>query len=321
MDLCKTRGVWGIWKKDDYIILTGKKFCIYKKDGTCILSRPDVWLVDIVCFLPDDRVIISCSRKKSYMVFSLHDGSELAVIKCPKADIVTSRFALSPDGKYFYGFYRRNGKTFITRINLSTYSLETNEIIKQLNTVADILCDADNTPCLLMVHYVEVGGSQISENGIQYAYRDPVEPGCFTYWKAKWDFQFPQISWRFFGDTETILTGDLCVYKTKTGEKYSLAENSPDWKLPDTNPCRLWLDEAGRYLYLLYFRANVVIDIQERKVVAQYAAEYKRGCLIDGEYWISNEVGIEKKPFPIIEDLPPEKKPPSWHEIIRHKTD
>lgn len=321
MELCKTRGVSGIWKKDDYIVLTGKKFCIYKMDGTCILSRAVLPLVLKVFFLPGDRLIIDCSRKKSYMVFSLRDGSELAVIKYPKAEIISDSFALSVNDGYLYDFYHRDERSFITKIDLSTYSLEAHEIIKQYNSVKDVICDADGTPCLLMAHYLEVGDSEISENGIQYAYRDPVCPGSPVYWKAKWDFPFSQISWCFFGDLETILTEDLCVYKTKSGEKYSLTENSPDWKPPMGLPGVFWFDDTGRYLHILYLQANVVIDMQERKVVAQYAAEYKRGCLIDGEYWISNEVGIEKKPFPIIEDLPPEKKPPSWHEIIRHKTD
>ena len=39
-------------------------------------------------------------------------------------------------------------------------------------------------------------------------------------------------------------------------------------------------------------------------MVAPYEAQYRFGCIVGDEYWISTENGVVRKPFPIIADIP-----------------
>lgn len=67
------------------------------------------------------------------------------------------------------------------------------------------------------------------------------------------------------------------------------------------------MDVTGRYLQLGYIWAqcDVVIDLQERRVVAQYAMPNGLpGCVVGEEYWTSSSQGILRKRFPVWEEMP-----------------
>ena len=91
------------------------------------------------------------------------------------------------------------------------------------------------------------------------------------------------------------------------GKREVFLENETNWEYPEKHPCDCWMDISKRYLCVKYQMGNVIIDISSRKVVAQYAANYKRGCLIGNEYWICVNDRICRKPFPAFEDIPPVK--------------
>ena len=50
------------------------------------------------------------------------------------------------------------------------------------------------------------------------------------------------------------------------------------------------------------------MDIQNRNIAAQYAADYTQDCLIDSEYWIGVNDRICRKPFPTFEEILPVSK-------------
>lgn len=72
------------------------------------------------------------------------------------------------------------------------------------------------------------------------------------------------------------------------------------------------VDPTGRYLQFLNGTANVVIDMQERKVAALYAADRGNGCLIGSEFWTCVGKKICRKPFPAFEEIPVAKPVFNW---------
>ena len=91
-----------------------------------------------------------------------------------------------------------------------------------------------------------------------------------------------------------------------------LLENETTWQRPDMNPSDCWLDLSKRYLCVMYRTANVIIDVSQRKVAAQYAANLERGCLIGNAYWLCVNDRICRKPFPKFEEAPPVKAISGW---------
>ena len=92
-----------------------------------------------------------------------------------------------------------------------------------------------------------------------------------------------------------------------TGTLTPLLEPEANNRLPQQTICDCWSDATGRYLCLKYQTGNVILDTQNRSIAAQYAADYKQGCLIGNEYWICVNDRICRKPFPAFEEIPPLK--------------
>ena len=71
-----------------------------------------------------------------------------------------------------------------------------------------------------------------------------------------------------------------------------------------------------KYLCVMYDNVNVVVDWETGKMVARYVGHFKKGCLMDNEYWIFSDEGLRRMPFPLIEDIPP-RKPTFWGASLR----
>jgi len=170
-----------------------------------------------------------------------------------------------------------------------------------------IFCDSDGVPCLLKTLSETIGGKNVNQSGVRIHDFDGIAPGGTTTWKAKWSFDGNRSSLCFLDGTDTVVTTDLHIYRPSTGSSIDLLENEFSWQRPERFPSDCWLDITNRYLCLKYQTANVIIDIHARKVVAQYAAEYKRGCLVGNEYWICVNDRVCRKPFPAYEEIPPVK--------------
>ena len=115
---------------------------------------------------------------------------------------------------------------------------------------------------------------------------------------------------RFLGDTDTILMENLFVYHPATNEEYYLLENDPAFQIPDdTMYYEASLDNSGKYVVVKWDMGKsntfVVIDYQERKGVARYSGAYRDICLMGDEVWLSTPDGIQRLPFPLIQEIQP----------------
>ena len=120
----------------------------------------------------------------------------------------------------------------------------------------------------------------------------------------QWEFQHPQISRFFLENKDAVLTQDLYVYIPHTRETYSLIENTESWEKPGNSIAGYRLEIDRPYITLMYDSVNVIIDLCARKMIARYKADYRFGCIVGNEYWVSTDAGILKKPFPYIEEIP-----------------
>lgn len=300
------KGNYWISRNAEYVVLVGKMLWIFKVNGDFVACRKDIPNAFKVAFLPGDRVLTG-SGKSGYHLLSLRDGSDLWSMKPHKYETCARRFALSPDGAWAYDFYYWKGDLCFVKIDLDHGETEGYIVSPGLCRTTDILCDEDGIPCLLQANYSIISGKQVSENGILYQYQDVLKKGSAYYWKYKWQFNGERIAKRYLGNTDTVITNDLYVYHIKTGDGYYLLENDMDTPMPALKPHDCCIDESGRYIILEYSTVNIVVDWNARKVVSYYAGDFTKGCLVGDEFWVSTKNGIVRKPFPLMEEIPPER--------------
>lgn len=302
MLLGKVKGNYWITKKDDYVVMFGKKFWIFRNDGTVIACRPDLVNVYKVAFLPDHRLLVGGGRQ-FYHLISLKDGSEIWKAPQPRYTYCAPRFAISPDNITACDYYIKNGTTYFIKIDLVTGEIRSFPMHGLIGSIKDIMYDEMGIPCLLNTYYENVAGKQVSQNGILYQHIG--EEGSTFYWKSKWQHESLTISQYLLNETKIILTNDLFLFQPQTGEMQYLLENEEKWNPPQKPPSGVWLDQSNQYLSLMYDTSNVVVDWISRKVVAQYWGEFTMGCIVNSEYWISSNKGILRNKFPLFEPFIP----------------
>ncbi len=295
-----------IVSKGDYVVLMGRYLYIFKTNGEFVAKRSDIRAPNKVAFIGEDRLLVDAGR--FYCLMSLEDGVDIwKTVRKDPCDW-SANFAISKDGRFAYDYYSGEISLGLVAINVSTGELSEHHCLPELRATKDIICDYDEeeTPCLLQSHYCEISGKQISENGILYQYQDIVRAGSTYYWKAKWSYPGKRIVQGFFGSPDTVITNDLLIHNTRTGEQFCLIDNEKNWMLPKTRLIMCTSDFEKGYVFLIFDRCNVVVNYNERKVIACYATErIKQGCLVGDQYWISTKNGVVRKPFPLMEEIPP----------------
>lgn len=303
----KLKGTYLIYPHKNYIVLAGKKLYIFDTAGREIACRSDIPNVHKLHFLPADTVFVSGGSKLNHLI-SLETGQDLWTVSGHKYFTCSGKFASDASNEILYAYYSYREKDFIVKVDIPAKEVKTYELDVGLQAIKDICCDEAGTPCLLLSNYLEVGGKQISENGVLYQHQDTMLPPSAYFWKYRWTFSSKRIAHRFLDGTDRILTNDLHVYSPKTGESYYLLENEPDFqppKVPFPSGCTLDLDK--RYIILSYRVGHIVVDLQNRKIAARYGTDGKNGCIVGDEFWCSGPNGIIRRPFPMLEDLLPEK--------------
>lgn len=306
LDVGKIKGNFYIYSNGEYVVLPGTKLYILKTDGSLVACRTDLRYAGRITFLSENRMLL-CSSKSVFHMINLCDGSDIWTAPYTKIDLNASEFAISPDEAFAYTYDERHGTPFISRLDLQTQEVITFDMYMDVGGTSGIICNKAGTPCLLKSRRETIGGKPIYEHGVRIHDFDCVAPGNCTVWETKWSFEGNRHALCFLEDADTIVTNDLHIYKPSTGEDYDLLENDTTWQRIGQHESDCWLDISRRYLCLQYKTANVVIDLHSRKVVAQYAADFKRGCLIGSEYWICVNDKIHRKPFPVFEAVPPVK--------------
>lgn len=302
-DLEKVKGNFNIYSNGEYVVLSGTKLHIFKSDGSLVACRKDLRYAGRITFLSGNRMLL-CSCKAVFHMINLCDGSDIWTVPYVKNELNTSDLAISHDESFAYTYDQWKGIHFISRLGLQTHEIDVHSMYMDSGATSDIICNQAGVPCLLKTLGETIGGKYFHQIGVRIHDFYDVTPGHTTSWETKWSFEGNRSALCFLGDTDSIITTDLHIYKPSTGTSFDLLENDSSWQRPIPSPADCWMDISNRYLCLKYQTVNVIIDIHARKVVAQYAADYKQGCLIDNEYWVCVEDRILRKPFPAFEEAP-----------------
>lgn len=305
-DVSKLKGDYRIYCDGNYVVLLGEKMYISAVDGKIIACRADVKNAFKALFLPNHRVFVD-GGQHNYHLISLIDGTEIWSIPQSKRDFGANRLVCSSDFSVIYDFYWRKESCYFVSINLETATIDEYRLISQLRTTRDVICDHNDIPCVLQCHYSVIDNKRISENGVLYQYQDVLNKGSDYYWKYKWTLDAESISYAFLGDVDKVLTDDLYVVNLTSGEIYYLLENDPNWCAPTLGLLDCKMDSGGRYIILKYAMTIVVVDWPARRKIAQYATSRTDGCIVNNEFWVCSKDGLQRKPFPLIEDVPPYK--------------
>lgn len=303
-EIDKVKGSYDIFSNGKYVVLSGNKLYIFKPDGSLIACRKDLRYVGRITFLSGNRMLL-CGSKSIIHVIDLHDGSDLWTVQGPKTEFNLAYFAVTPDETCAYTYDKWKGQFFIIRLELNTREIDSYDISFDIGATMDILCDSEGVPCVLKTLFENIGGKVVSQNGVRMQDYDILYRGSSYYWKTKWQFDGNRRAIGFLGSVDRVITNDLYMYEPSSGTLTDLLENEVTWKRNGESPQECWMDQSGSCLCLEYPSGNVVIDLSKHLVVAQYTGEFKRGCLIDEEYWICQNERICRKPFPRIEELQP----------------
>ena len=311
-------GDYEINSTKDYVVFTGPQLAIFRTNGEVVARRQDFGLIRKCVFVKDDSILLDCSAKGCYILISLMDGSEKCRIPQPRSDYTCSRFVSSPDDRYVYDRCDLRGKDYLVEINL-TESIAYAYLIKHnLRCVSDLVCTQQGKLVFLEQHYEDWednAGKCVSKNGMICASSKGLKHQYSFEQVFQWEFAYPRISRFFLGNEDAILTKDLHVYKPSSGELYSLVDNELDLVNLGKEPVSYRFDRQTKYLTLMYDTANIIVDCTARKVIAQYAANYRFGSIVGNEYWVCTDEGIRKMPFPFIECIPTRKQAiwSPWH--------
>lgn len=305
-DLDKIKGSFYIYSNGEYAVLTDIKLYIFKTDGSLVACRNDLRYAHRITFLSGNRMLL-CSSKAVFHMINLCDGSDLWTTPYTKNELNAADIAVSHDESMAYTYDQWKDTHFISRLDLQTHEVNLHDMYMDAGATRGIICNSADVPCLLKTCSETVGGKQFHQNGVRIHDFYDISPGNTSSWETKWSFEGNRSSLCFLNSTDEIVTTDLQIYRPSTGDSVDLLENESSWQRPEQSPPACWLDISKRYLCFMYQTANVIIDIYARKVVAQYAAECKRGCLIGNEYWICVNDRICRKPFPAFEEMPPIK--------------
>jgi len=308
--LDKLKEIYSIYHNGEFIVIPHTKLHILRPDGTLVACRSDLRHAGRITFLSRNRMLL-CSNKNLFHMIDLNTGEDLWTAPNTKSNLNSAPIAISSNENYAYTYDNRNGKNFISQLNLDTHEVESIEMYLDAGATQDICCDDDDTPCLLKTRIETIGGKNFLICGVRLHNFYYLEAGFTNNWKTMWYRELPCVEspMIFFGSADRMVTSSLHIFTPATGEVLSLLENETEHTLPQESPASCWMDCNGQYLCLRYMEGNVVIDTQSRKIAATYAAKNRKGCLIGNEYWLGTENGIVRKTFPAFDEIPLCKAP------------
>lgn len=305
-DLEKVKGSFYIYSNGEYVVLAGSKLYVFRPDGALVARRDDVRYSGRITFLSGNRMLLCTGNAMLHMI-DLTDGSDIWSAPYVKSHMNTSEFALSPDEAFAYSYDNGKHGPFISRIDLHTQDVYCHDLQMDIGATLGILCDSEGIPCMLKSLTETIGGICYHQTGVRIHDYHSISPGDTTTWKTKWSFDGNTLPLSFWISTDNILTTDLRIFDPASGTFHDLLERDEFQNYDLSNPISCWQDSAGQYLCVMYQNSNVVIDISARKVAAQYAANFQRGCLVGKEYWVCVDGKIHRKSFPAFEEVPPAK--------------
>ena len=308
-----------VFSQGEYVILSGKNPWIFRKDGTYIAKLKQIRNAYNMVFLSGNMVLMDGMVDLNYHYVSLETGE--IIWSCPKKGrrYTKGDFAVSPDGKTVYFVYCENWKTLCVDHlepeikKCTTYQLPKIPNCGELPT--HCYCDNNKNLSLLMSGYVK----DEREDGTDHSY---------SFWGImEWSLQEQMPNWKYktrsldiqnpdgsrfhpqMCDENYVFSKTLTVLSLKTGEVFSLIENSPN--IPMRNSWYVVRGyDANQQLLTVFFLSSfssVIIDCTARRAAAHYVPisyGLSGGCLIDNEFWIGTDRGVIKRPFPHMDEFP-----------------
>ena len=291
---------YALHRHKDLVIAYGYDFCVCDLRGNIILWKKKYIGISKIIFVSDDCVILDSWVMRTYIAFSLTTRKELWRTPYPRVTMTAGKFIVSPDGTRVYDYcYYRAGYSFkykVLSFDIATGTLEQIFIQNSIGHICDMVFDENGDFYLL-----EVTSTKSAVRNLPLKSAKPEKNSFYKYqWRHAY-FRTPEI---FFKDAQHVLTRNLLIKSFEKTRSVPLSKNQQD--LADFCPVNFCFDAAGKYIIISDLNVNVVIDMPARKMIARYVGSIL-GCIVEDEFWIWNPSGIQRKPFPIIEDLPPKK--------------
>lgn len=298
-------GVAEIHDCGDFIVILGAKVWILNRDGSLRLTIHDIPNATGFAILSNERFLICGGLDTSFRLISLKNGEEIwRIPQIKRLSFFRFRLVVSSDEQYAFTTYVYRNDYYLVMIHLTSGDMTCKKVEGGFRTLVDIACDTQQGVLFLKRQFDEIGEKRVGRNQVRRYNPETQRDDLIEY---IWSSEAPNIAMCFLENTNSIMMYDLTLLNSQTGEQYNILENEPSDYTPYFRLSQCWLDHARKYIFLKDNTANLVVDWQKRKIVARYAVQFAKGCLIGDEYWVPTKNGILKKPFPIFEEIPPQK--------------
>ena len=288
-----------LFRHGDYVFIKGKKMKVVNTRGELLFTGEGVHFPHSMLFLRPDLLFLEAGGL--YYQIELPSGKVLWKQECPKGYNMWGELRLSPDGRCVY---QKSDSVRSFDVRLTVTDLEKGTVTqtalveRRLRCVHDFCFDENGDLCFLQS---EVDGKTLW-TGISYEGGWKIEP---------WSAENTSHARCFWGDSDTILMSNYQLYHIHDRSFTNLAANTQGYICPYREFSSIYRpDDTGRYLMDHRLNGTIVFDMLDHKIAAQYAEPGFGGIIIDDEYWCVPEKprgGLIRKPFPLFEELPPEK--------------
>jgi len=287
--------------QNNTMVFVGKKYLTFHL-GNKILSlypeiHPTAWKSE---FLPDNRLLVDGGADGKYHLLSVKDGQCITSWKAPGNRIMRSnRFALSPSGNVVFDFWQVKNQYYIVKIDVTSCRYMAIPIQTELRVIRDIVCVSENEVYLLQMQTDDENGNSYTSSRITAI--KFTDSGYFPVrlyaWKSPGSIQ------PYSTDGHYVLYNNLLIYDLLKKESYSLLENTDIPSMLKGKFTSIYYDQNRGLLQLCNGKYNEYIDCKNRKLVARYLTPgcSFAGCIVNDEFWIPSESGIQRKHFPMID--------------------
>lgn len=294
----------------DYLLCgCGKTLEVFRKDGEHLFSGGKIrWPHEFLLLRPD---LLFVEAGGWYYLLEMPEGKIIWSAQGPKGYNNWLNLRLSPDGKKIYqrSDAIRTNETRITIIDLVTGTVtQTPAIWCGLRCIDDFILDEAENLCFLQsqIDDTDTGGT-VTTVGVAYLEGWKEAPRPLRN-QEKTTRTMPS---RFGRDSRTMVTRGYLVYHFWDESYADLIANTPNHP-PFGEYCNLLMKASGcdRYLFDLRQTGTVLVDLEQERIVGQFANLSNLGSVVGDEFWCfagAGGKGLVRRKFPCLDPLPPER--------------
>lgn len=304
--LATVKDACAIMSDGRYVLVFGKSFWIFRKDGSFVAKHKTIRNAYKAVFLPDNTILVDGSGDGQYHYISLDSGAILwSSIQKGRRTMSATRFAVSPDGCIIYDVcYVGFNAVQIDRIIPQEQKHDYYKTVSALRTTDAIYCDQEGNLCLLQSHVDFDDVTKISlcrQYGILSI--NIANDILYSEWKKRWE-STDTIGRTVCGcDGRYILFENFDVLDIETQSTFTLLQDK-SFRIPGRFSFDYVYDRDRKLLTVSYLgvKLNMVLDCVSKNVIAQYPRATDSvgymGCLVHDSFWIGTPEGIVIKDFP-----------------------